>query len=221
MASNFIFKSAGFPWLAVAIVLPAFFAFQCEFPPDTPVEFVQQAVSPLSLRISIEKEIGAPIHGTPQLALNYLLFYQQPDTQLSVTLYPPTPITAFPALDTITISGIIPSEYLNPGFALGYGNYVLGVAEFIVYDDIAGSGVYAPGDTILGCSQGFILAYLQGAATQDLEQQFGALNQGYNLCETLGELNGVNDFITIAPSDTTVSITLYKDPSEVQFPVVH
>ncbi|HZV11710.1 MAG TPA: hypothetical protein VFA55_00725, partial [Candidatus Kapabacteria bacterium] len=159
-------------WLVLlGSVAVAVSAFRCSFEPDAPVEFVQQPVPALTFSMSVNSSGGA-VKGTAQLAWNYLLYYQDPSTEQAVTF---DSIKFMPLVIYETVNQMLTPDFLNRGFASGYGNYVLGVAQIIVYDDANQNGMRDPGEPIIGDSPDYILVYFQGALTQDLINEFGGL----------------------------------------------
>jgi hypothetical protein len=191
-------------------------AFRCSFLPDAPVEFVQQPVPALTFSMSVSSS-GGSVKGTARLAWNYLLYYQDPSTQQLVTF---DSIKFMPLVIYETVNQVLTANLLNRGFASGYGDYILGVAQFVIYDDTNHNGAYDPGESIIGDSPDYILVYFQGALTQDLINEFGGLQQGYNLCQSQYKVAGVDKFEVVSSNANIVDVAIAKDPTEVVFPNV-
>ncbi|HET7152701.1 MAG TPA: hypothetical protein VFJ29_02975 [Candidatus Kapabacteria bacterium] len=214
MASSSIFKRLFICFLCCGTAVSA---LRCTFESDAPVEFVQQDVSPMAFSMFVNSS-GGIVRGKMRLAWNYLLYYQNPSSQQLVTF---DSVYGVPFLiSNETVGGILPPDYLNRGFALGYGNYVLGVAQILVYDDINRNGVHDANEPIIGDSPDYVIVYFQGTLTQDLLNEFGALQQGYNLCQSQYRVAGVDKFDVVSPNANAVDVNIAKDTSEIVYPNV-
>jgi hypothetical protein len=53
-----------------------------------------------------------------------------------------------------------------------------------------------------------------------LINEFGGLQQGYNLCQSQYKVAGVDKFEVVSSNANIVDVAIAKDPSEVVFPNV-
>lgn len=209
---------SGGPLRGCLALLAALVSLRCSFSTDNTTMFQQQPVPPLQLTVNVQQSAGASTPRAPQFALAYQLYFASPASQV---VAPISPVSSFPQTIRTTLGEILPASELNRGFALGYGNYVLGAAYLIIYDDLNGNGVFDDGEPIVGSSAQDLVVYFQGTTTQEVLDQFGALKQGYNLCVKTSTIRGVDLFQVSYSRSYIPDVTIPKAEAAVTVPKLH
>src|ERR1035437_7329374 len=144
----------------------------CSFIPDNPTYFIQQPVPTFILHTVVSQTFGAAPADRPQFAFAYQVYFADPVSSVIEAI---SPVDFFPAQLSTRCSEILSEDMLNRGFAMGYGDYVLGVAFLVSFDDLNHNDVYDAGEPIIGSAPDEVMVYLQGTPSRELLDQFGAL----------------------------------------------
>lgn len=201
--------------IAILPVLTALVSLRCTFSTEDTLMFQQQPVPSVLVRAQVARGVGAPTLVAPRFGLAYQLYFSDPPSQ---HIDAGIAVDAFPKLVPTTLKDILTVDHLNRGFALGYGNYVLAAAFLVVFDDVNNNGVFDQGEQIVGSSTTEIVVYLQGTPSQELMDQFGALQQGYNLCIKTSQIRGVDLFQVVAPQNYIAVVSVPKAGTAVALP---
>src|SRR5258706_11470955 len=135
---------------AIAVAALVTLYSSCSFMPDEPLNLQQVSVDSVALQTDVFLSVGAVTVHSPRLAFAYLTYFTQPSKQYIVDA---AQIDSLPGRVVNSLFEILPPSYLNRGFALGYGDYALGTALVLAYDDLNDDRAYTAGEPIVGSSR--------------------------------------------------------------------
>ncbi len=189
----------------------------CMFTEDAMVAVVQNPVPSIEVDIGVGATPGAAFGPAPTLAMLYQCYYDNTPSHV----VPVQELDTFPAAAHYNFNGPLPASVVNCGFDRGNSDNILAVIFPAVFDDVNMDTVKEDNEQWIGATSERIIVYFQGTMTTAIADQFGQLEQGYNVLSKVGEVNGVDFYRAVGGADAKIVVLIAKSPADVHFPKLH